>query len=139
VALSHTLTEEQLTDLNANKIVLLADVNADLAAQCRQIDPTFSTTKIKFLAAQVVAEAINVDATHFFCQGEPCLAMWSNMIASGSFNYDLRSTPSTSHNSSDFGNFFIKSLNGKTIWSKKMTCIQSTNKALKHVQWRELF
>jgi len=156
VALSHTLTQEQIDSLNADKIFLLADVNADLAAQCRNIDPTFSTRDIKSIAAQVVVEAIKVSATHFFCQGEPALAMWANMIGSGNFNYDSSSTPSNIHNSSDFGNFSI-SLNGKALWSKKMTCLQSTTKrelisevhegngevvkrtVFKHVQWRELF
>ena len=57
VTLSHTLTQEQIDSLNADKIVLLADVNADLAAQCRQIDPKWGIDKVQEVAARVVVEA----------------------------------------------------------------------------------
>jgi len=147
VAFSHTLTQEQIEDLSADKIILLSDVNADLAAQCRQIDPTLSSRSVMFIAGWVVLEALKADATHFVCQGEPALAMWANIIASGCSTHSMMHEASHdilySHILED------RHLNG-------MTCIQSTTKrelvsevqdngkvikktVFKHVQWRELF
>ena len=145
VALSHTLTQEQVDSLNADKIVLLADVNADLAAQCRNIDPTWGINQVQQVAASVVAEAVNVGATHFVCQGEPALAMWANLIASGNFEWVELTEQAYEIMFDEVGIY------------RKMTCIQSTTKrelisevhegngevtkrtVFKHVQWRELF
>ncbi len=76
VTLSHTLTKEQIEALKADKIVLLAEVNNDLAAQCRKIDPTWGIENVRHVAAQVVAEAIKAGATHFCLQGEFALFHW---------------------------------------------------------------
>ena len=134
----------------ADKIVLLADVNADLAAQCRRIDPTWGIDEVMKVAIKVVHEATSVNAPHFVCQGEPALAMWANMIASPHvFPFNMNEAKADA---------YVKYMNeNKLFVSCTMTCLQSTTKrklisetykdngevtkipVFKHVQWRELF
>jgi hypothetical protein len=147
VAFSDTLTQEQIEDLNADKIVLLADVNADLAAQCRQIDPTLSSRSVMFIAGQVVLEAIKVKATHFVCQGEAALAMWANVIASGCSTYSMMHE--ASHKVLYTHVLEHRPLNGmkclqSTTHRELVSEVQDNGKVVKktvskHVQWRELF
>jgi hypothetical protein len=85
VTLSHTLTSEQISELknrfdNAD-IVLLSEVNPELAAQARQVNPTCSITEVQDLAAAIVAEACKVKATVFILQGEARLQTWANLMA----------------------------------------------------------
>lgn len=154
VVLSHTLTPDQIADLGDARIILLSDVNANLAAQCKAVKATDSLREVQQLAARVVAEAVKAEATHFCCLGEPCLLLWANLIASATFNFDKNSFPCCFINSSD--EMFLKLSDGK-VRGSKMICLQSTTERVsvettnpetgevvktstfKHVQWRNMF
>jgi hypothetical protein len=163
VVLSHTLTEAQITDLNADQIILLSDVNSELAAQCSQIDPASSLEDVQELAAKVVAEAVKAEATHFVCQGEPCLALWANLFAST--ESDARVALPLIEPLLDDSDMVSSLFGSKTSWciihenlgTKGLTCLQSTTarsavestdpvtgeifkkSVFKHVQWRNMF
>ena len=122
VVLSHTLTPEQIADLGDARIILLSDVNPELAAQCKSIDPKAHLWDIKVLAANVVAEAVKAEATHFVCQGEPCLTLWTNMFAVGQFNFDFSCMPCNIQNPNNM--FWMKLQNGEKIRSVKLSCLQ---------------
>jgi hypothetical protein len=92
VCLSHTLTEPQIAELNERfdnpRIVLIKDVNPELAANAAQVNPDATVAEIQTLAASIVAEACKVEATHFILQGEPRLQTWANLMAGRSeFTY----------------------------------------------------
>lgn len=150
VCLSHTLTEAQVNDLSADKIVLLGDVNAALAEQCKQINPEAPLEKVQDIAKAVVAEAREVGATHFVCQGEACLAMWANLFA---FMHDAKllnkAGKTLGSECPNDGMFFNDT-------SASMVCLQSTTRrtsvesinhqgevvkksVFRHVQWRNMF
>ena len=155
VVLSHVLTPEQIADLGEAQVILLSDVNAELAAQCRAVKATASLEEVQELAARVVAEAVKAEATHFVCQGEPCLLLWANMFAAGQFNYDYSCIPCNIQNQNNM--FWMKLQNGEKVRSVKLSCLQSTTERVsvettnpetgevtktstfKHVQWRNMF
>ncbi len=162
VVLSHTLTQEQIEDLGEAEVILLSDVSPELAAQCRQIDPGFSLEDVQELAAKVVAEAVKAEATHFVCQGEPCLALWANLFASGEaknspvkrflagkvqisfFSYGDGYLFSSLQHLDEKYNFFIKCLQSTTARTAVEQADPKTGEVFKksvfkHVQWRELF
>lgn len=135
VCLSHTLTNDQVADLQADSIVL---VSSELKNKTSQIPATATLQEIQALAAEVVAEAVKAGATHFVCQGEPTLAMWANLFAHGGMTNDN----------------IVYSLSDGDM--SGMTCISSTTErtsvdvpqadgsvlktaVFKHVQWRNLF
>lgn len=143
VCLSHTLTAEQIADLNADQVVL---VSPELGAKTKAIPANASLQEIQQLAADVVFEAISKGCTHFVCQGEPTFAMWANLIAGGYVQ------------NSPVCGFFIDSFmnNNTPLFESTMTCIISTTERVsvdtpqadgsiqkisvfKHVQWRNLF
>ena len=152
VVLSHTLTPEQIADLGDAQIILLSDVAPELAEQCKSIDPAASLEDVQELAAAVVAEAVKAESTHFVCQGEPCLALWANLLANGTYWYYNGEIESCDV----VGQAEIVD-NPKNISLRGyMTCLQSTTarsaveetlpdgkvikkSIFKHVQWRNMF
>ncbi len=88
VALSHTLTVSQVAGFKAQfgqdtDIVTIADVNPELAKTIQNIDPNLDGNAVCELAKQVYNSARLVNATHFCCQGEPCLQIQANDFANG--------------------------------------------------------
>jgi len=158
VAFSHQLQLNQIAGLKAQygieaeDIILLSDVNPELAETCKQIDPLATLEQVKELAALVVVEACKAGATHFYCQGEPTLAMWANMYSCCNFasHKVLASYMAYGSNRLEGGNLF------EFVHIEQMTCIVSTTErrsiddiqpdgsvvkraVFNHVTWRELF
>lgn len=150
VALSHQLTSEQIADFDG-EIVLLSTVSPELAAECSNINPNVSISHIQHLAAQIAVLACLAECTHFCCQGEPGLAMWANMFASGNMTYHY----SVNKPFYNCGDEYIQ-LSKEVELFPQMTCITSTTQrqsideyqadgsvvkkvVFKHVMWRELF
>lgn len=158
VALSHTLTQEQIADFDG-EIVLLSTVSPELAQECSNIDPKAPISHIQHLAAQVVVLAVLAESTHFCCQGEVGLAMWANLIASGNVTFQDDSYPKCffigTHTRMNNGGWINISELEDTL-HPQMQCITSTTErksidelqpdgsvikraVFKHVMWRELF
>lgn len=158
VALSHTLTQEQIADFDG-EIVLLSTVSPELAQECSNIDPNCSISHIQYLAAQVVVLAVLAESTHFCCQGEPGLALWANLMASERASIEVSQMKDSSLVINCFtsreGGGFIELPELDVIYPS-MICITSTTQresidvhqqdgsvvksaVFKHVMWRELF
>ncbi len=182
VAFSHTLTDSQIEDFfkmvcnepfstfrvnnsdnwvaingdmkEIGEIVSLSSVSAELQARMSAIPASATLSEIKELAKSIVAEAVKAGATHFYCAGEPALAMWANLYASGKlFNEMLAGAllaPSDSIPEEDSKGMHTG------VYYKKMVCIQSTTErcsvevkngdgtvtktqTFQHVQWRGMF
>jgi hypothetical protein len=149
VALSHTLTQSQIDGFDG-EIVTLQSVNPALSKLTAQVPPKADLEFIKNLAAQVVEEAAKVNATHFCCQGEPTLQIWTNILASGL----IFAMPNQKVNGLIGG---IGVPNNNVMGKKPMICISSTTERIvdesapdaqgnvkkdvtfKHIIWRELF
>jgi hypothetical protein len=158
VAFSHQLQTAQIEGLKAqygiesDNVVLLSEVNSELAAQCQQIDPSATLEQVKELAAFVVVEAHKVGATHFYCAGEPTLAMWANLYASAhshSPQYVLQKITRYTPRKDGGGWFFLgeipfMSCIVSTTRRESVDVVQSDGSIKKsaifnHVQWRALF
>ncbi len=152
ICISHKLTQSQITaleEMGVNEIILLSDVNPELAATCKAIGPNWNLDKVKSVAEGVVKEATKLGCDYFVCQGEPALALHANLIASMHVDKVLnkvgRGLGMECPNHSVFFN----------DTSKAMVCLQSTTarksveeeingKVVKksifeHVQWRNMF
>jgi hypothetical protein len=119
----------------AAEIVTLEEEAPELQAQMSNIPATATLGEIQKLAKAIVAEAIKVGATHFYCVGEPTLTMWANL-------YSSQTVP-------------FYGLDWNTGF-EELVCIQSTTErrsvdvhnpdgsvtksaVFQHVQWREMF
>ena len=140
--MSHTLTQAQKDDFvasyGATKFITLQEVNPELSKNCQQVAPSAAIVDIKELADKVVKCAADYNATHFYCTGEPTLAMWANIYANNWL--------------SPAGSDVLPM--GESF--PYMTCVQSTTQRtsvdevqsdgsikklsiFSHVQWREIF
>jgi hypothetical protein len=84
--MSHQLTDEQIIDAKKNfgidKIICLADVNAELSLICSQIPADAEMETIKKISSKVVLEAIKQKTDYFYCIGQFAFALWANLYAS---------------------------------------------------------
>lgn len=120
VCFSHRLTQDQIDDFGGD-IVVLKDINDELAAQSSQVPPELEEKDIKRLAADVVDAASKEDATHFYIAGEPTLVFHAMKLAKESGMQVIQST--TRRESED-----IPQPDGSVKRVAKF----------KHVQWRKL-
>ena len=165
VAFSHTLTQSQIDGFVAQygvpnttndlyeagallgEISTLKEVAPELQAQMSQIPATATLSDIQQLAKAIVAEAVKVGATHFYCVGEPTLSMWANLYASQFREVEYWKVRSQSFDDCDFE---------ENPCPVGLICIQSTTErrsvdvhnpdgtvsktaVFAHVQWREMF
>lgn len=154
VVLSHDLTAEQIADFDG-EIILLKTISSEVANECANIDPNTDIQSIQKLAAQVVVLAYLAEATHFCCQGEPGLQMWTNLIANGNVLFDLHQNGNISIDCCEYHQGYIQFPEMDPIYPQ-MICITSTTQRqsidelqpdrsvvkktiFKHVKWRELF
>ena len=140
--MSHTITQAQKEDFTnkygETSFITLQEVNPELSKQCQQVDPSATTADIKELAGEVAECAADNNATHFYCVGEPTLAMWANIYANNTLNTAFCEYPIMGSN------------------FRGMKCVQSTTKrtsvdevqsdgtvkklsVFSHVQWRDIF
>jgi hypothetical protein len=142
VAMSHSLTNDQIEDarnvFDIKKIVTLAESNPQLSKIFSQVPASWDLDPIIDLSESLVKEAIKAAATHFYCVGQPSLAIWANLIASGNaLHVDT-----------------YKNRVGEKV-SSKMKCIESTTErtseeqlqsdgtvlktsSFRHIRWREV-
>lgn len=75
VVMSHKLNQSQVQGLNDINLtpISLADINSDLANQCKSINPNASSSEIQNIADGVVETAQSLGVTHLMLQGEPSL------------------------------------------------------------------
>lgn len=167
VIMSHKLTDEQITDLNS-EVILLSNVNPELAQVVKQIDPSASLDDIMKLSLRCIEEAVKSDCKQMICMGEPCFSMWVNLFASCSHHVTyffnklemkhLHDFIESHHIETDHGDM----INDGYSWigvdgeEFEFKCLQSTTKresvdvvqddgsvrkvsTFRHVQWRSFF
>ena len=141
------------------KIVNLAEVAPELQKQMSAIPATATLGDIQELAKAIVAEAVKVGATHFFCTGEPTLTMWANLYANQLPPYEaaIESSIESAIEVLDYIHNNPKDfiVDYRPVITK-MLCIQSTTErrsvevtnpdgtvtktaVFQHVQWRKMF
>ena len=156
VCLSHPLTSDQIEDLEKKFGITPENIiicSKDLQSEASNVPATATAEEVKSLAAKIILEALQAEATHFMCQGEPCLQLWTNNLANCIIFSSLSKMASYK---------IIKQICEKFAEmgrdpSMHMKCIQSTTErqivsevaketgevvkktVFKHVQWRELF
>lgn len=185
VAFSHTLTQSQIDGFNRQygniiyapeylptekiavgydtNIVTLAEVAPKLQKQMSNIPATATLEEIQNLAKAIVAEAVKVGATHFYCVGEPTLFWWANSYAACHFELQMHQKDepvqlnevwSYATHTKGFAHTF-KTIEGQQC--PPLICIQSTTErrtvevtnpdtqevtktqVFQHVMWREMF
>ena len=94
VVMSHNLNDDQVLALADQNLtpVSLANVNANLANQCKQVDPNAHPSAIQSIADNIVQTAISLGATHLMIQGEPSLFFAAVTTAKASGLHCLIST-----------------------------------------------
>jgi len=120
VCFSHSLTQPQKDDFDG-EIVVLKDIDADLANKASNVPPEWSEAEIVELAENIVDAAIRENATHFYIAGEPTLVYHAMKGAKEAGMQVIQST--TRRESED-----IAQPDGSVKRVSKF----------KHVQWREL-
>jgi hypothetical protein len=140
--MSHNLTDDQIQDaqkvFNIEEFFTLSQVNPELYRAFSQVPASCELEQVIDLAEALAIEAVNAKATHFYCVGQPSLAFWANLIASGQA---LKINGYAQRNSGI---------------SSNMICIESTTERLseeikqpdgsvlktssfRHVRWRKVF
>lgn len=110
------------------EITTLKDENPELQAQMSAIPADATLQDIKIMAASIVAEAVKVGATHFFCTGEPTLTWWANFYA-GYQEANIKETLICLQSTTERQSSEVENPDGTV---RKV-------QTFKHVQWREMF
>jgi hypothetical protein len=122
VCFAHSLTPDQKEGWD--EIIELKTANPELWAWVCNVPPTATLSEIISKVDELLDNVLHTTATHFYCAGEPTLAMWANIGVQENI-YGLTPVVSTTERVSQD----IAQADGSV---RKVS-------TFKHVQWRALF